>query len=377
MVEISKANQEIINEVLQEVTLLGANDQEAFKDLQKAAKTFIEKIEETIKIEENHKQHFLNCKNIAQLKPLLEDFQIYVREQKNNKAREKNINAIIATAMHNFDKALDIFLNRKTHLTVVLPDGTIFVYGDIGTGQVYDRATGNKGLQASIRMDDDLKDLVKQNTQKGIDIEILNHIRNLINAGIENKKGIYAEASKRFDNSPNMKYSKVEFEYNNKYSIYWWISHGNLGGKSKPLTDRGDVAEAYIESIVNPIPGVLMQVNHMEQSLQNLSTIYIDKHDSISALKKADIIIKGTHFNNISIQLAVKAGPKFNSQRYRQYIVLAYNLLNLPPLSKAALESIGIDTLGNTQKERLIEALEEATNKKVQDLINEIDIKKV
>lgn len=219
---------------------------------------------------------------------------------------------------HEFETSLNNFLGRTIYLTYVTDSGDFNFYGDANIGKLYETATANRGrgnISASKMFDaNDLQENIQQE----------------INESILNKMLVYQTALKRYRKNDG------DEEYMNyrpsDRTFYWWLQyHKKLGGWTDPIVNEGPIAEGYAGAVINQDKDISNR--DIENSLALLWNRYIGK-DSIGAALKGDIVYK----DDGNIQFAIKKGS-FSTAMVRQYLVLAYNIMQLKRLSVEDLQN--------------------------------------
>lgn len=278
-------------------------DQDDFQGLQNAAKLFLENVQIVSDM-------YRDALSKSSLKSKITDLY------KNMRA-ETSYTQKVLKYQHMFEVALNQFLGREIYLTYVTDSGNLNFYGDANIGKLYETATANRGrgnISASSLFDaNDLQEDIKKD----------------ITESMMNKTMVYQTAIKRYRNNDD----EEHMNYNiSKKTFYWWLQyHKKLGGWTDPIVNEGPIAEGYAGAVINQDK----EINNgkIESSLAILWNRYIGK-DSIGAAIKGDIVYK----NNGNIQFAVKKGS-FSTAMVRQYLILAYNILQIKQLTAAELSN--------------------------------------
>ena len=198
---------------------------------------------------------------------------------------------------HNFEGAVNEFLNRTMYLTYVQDDGTILFLDEAHTGDLYRTATANAG-RGNIGKDkiNNFNDLVEE-------------LNNVIQKSVAKNKPIYKNALNRWE--------KKNFGYR-KHFYY------QLEGKwypSRRVRTKGRIAEAYVQLVVDNNTTV-----DKEYGLYLLdSRIDID---NIPAVVKGDVVFDESG----NVHFAVKEGS-FSTAKISSYYYLALNIVAIknPP----------------------------------------------
>ena len=334
MAEIGQAIQDIIKEGT--VDTLYQIDTSHFIELKAAANIFLQQV-----------QKLSNMDRQALTMGVLKDKITYMYKRMRE---ETSFTREILKYQHQFEVALNDFLQRTIYLTYVNKDGTLALFDDAAIGKLYEQATKNKGrgniststMKRAMNMEAAQDDLQKQ-----------------IKDAADARKDVYQEAIKRYNKNKkeNMK------NYNpSERTFYWWkVYHQTLGGWTDPIGSRGPIAEGYAGAVINEDPEV--SNNNIETSLAALWYNHIQK-DSIGAAVKGDVVMD----SNGNIQFAVKSGS-FSTGMIGQYVNLAYNIMQLKQLTKAELEEHLPKLVNLTSiSQELIESL----NNKVEDMLQEV-----
>ena len=278
-------------------------DKEDFIIFQAAAKKFLNQIEELSKKEYSQVSKSTIKQNITKLYQEMRENTEYTRA--------------IIQYQHEFEVALDNFLGRTIYLTYVVPEGDLYFYGSANIGELYKTATAQKGraniAESKMFEANDLQAKIKEDIKRSI----------------ANKKKVYQEALSRYDKDKKEEY----MHYNpSEKTFYWWAQyHKKLGGWTDRISNKGPIAEGYAGAVINQDPEI--NNNNLEHSLEKLWLNHIKK-DSIGAAIKGDVVLD----SNGNIQFAIKSGS-FSTARIRQYLGLAYNVLQLKNLSAKELIS--------------------------------------
>ncbi len=283
---------------------LSETEQEAFYQLQTAAKDFLKKVQ----LSDADINHVISRSQISS----------FTKSMYQNMRQDSNYTRTILTHQHHFETALNNFLNRHIYLTYVTEDGSLKYFDDIAIGEIYQRATGNKG-RGNIG-----KGIVDDTEQRMVEKELQYQLKR----SEQKRKAVYLEAIRRYENNATEGYMNYNIS---RKTFYWWKTyHKILGGFTDPIVNKGPIAEGYVDAVVNEDPDVTK--DDIETSLSVLWKTHIRK-DSVGAVLKGDIILD----SNNNIQFAVKMGS-FSTARVGQYINLAYNVLQLKPLTTQELQ---------------------------------------
>lgn len=266
-------------------------DKGNFQQLKTVANTFISNIQLLY-------QQTVRTSAIIQkdnLKNGLQYFYQYMRSS-------KNFLQNILQWQEYFEKELNNFLGRTIYLAWVdSKSGNIMYFDDAAIGLLYEKATrqygrGNvsaskvRSMIESEHLAQDLKQRLKESQEK--------------------RRYVYLEIIRRWKEPKNDKRFYYKNPQRRKYTIQF--------------TNKGPIAEGYAGAVINENPNVGPELQ------TSIKTLYLEhiNLDSIPAIIKGDIVWT----ENGNIQFAVKQGS-FSTARFGQYLALAYNIKDLPPLT--------------------------------------------
>ena len=293
--------EQVIIDALLETTAeaMSEAEKESFYQLQVAAKEFLKKIQLT----DADTNHTMSRSQISS----------FTRSMYLDMRQDSNYTRKVLNYQHQFETALNNFLGRYIYLTYVTEEGDLKYFDDIAVEELYQKATGNKG-RGNIS-----KGIVDNTEQRLIEKELQEQLKR----SEKKRKAVYLEAIRRYENNATEDYMNYNIS---RKTFYWWKTyHKILGGFTDPIVNRGPIAEGYVDAVVNEDPDITK--DDIETSLSVLWKNHIRK-DSVGAVLKGDIILD----SNNNIQFAVKMGS-FSTARVGQYINLAYNVLQLKPLT--------------------------------------------
>lgn len=294
-------NEQIIESVIRETTAQAISDvdMESFLSLQNAAKVFLNDIEMLSKTYES----------LISKSSLKSKITALYKEMRASSAETQRI----ISAQHRFEEELNRFLNRTIYLTYVKDDGTLLFYGDANIGKLYSQATANRGrgnISASKLFDaNDLQESIKDDIEESM----------------ANKVAVYRTAIKRYKSNTD----EAKMNYSPSAKTFYWYAVGTKIGWTSPIVNEGPIAEGYADAVINQDSAI--SNSNIESSLQLLWEKYIGK-DSVGAALKGDVV----YHKDGRIQFAIKKGS-FSTAMVRQYIVLAYNILQLKKLTAEQL----------------------------------------
>ena len=339
------SNEEVVyNSVVETASSdLSQNDKIDFQHFKIAANTFIKKVQDMF----NKTKHAHLIIQKSTIRNGLKQFYQLMRESTNFTQQALQL-------QHNFEIELNKFLNRVIYLTWISQDGHLIYLDDAHVGELYSKATANRGrgnISAS-KMKDliDVNDLTSQLQKKLKDSQNLRiHV---YQTAVARWSGESNEENKNYDPSKN--------------TFYWrlWDNH-HISGWTAPIATRGVIAEGYAGAVINQDPEV--KNTKIEHSLEVLWYNHIQK-DSIGAAIKGDIVLK----SDGNIQFAVKSGS-FSTAKIRQYILLAYNVLKLKNLTVQDLSNPEIfKRLSSGGLSSMTDQIIETLNEKVVNVANNI-----
>lgn len=330
---------EIETDLIEE-TAQGVADinKEEFESLQKAAYLFLER---TQMVSDLYKSAIAK----TNLRSKITDLYKNMRD-------EQSYTQSILKYQHDFEIALNDFLNRTIYLAYVVDDGKINFYNDFNIGEIYKQATANKGrgnISGSKMFDaNDLQEDIKEDIYKSM----------------MNKTHVYQEAIRRYRS--NKTEEKKNYHISER-TFYWWNQyHKKLGGWTDPIVNEGPIAEGYAAAVINQDNDI--SNSHIENSLKLLWNRHIGK-DSIGAAIKGDVVYE----DNGNIQFAIKKGS-FSTAMVRQYLVLAYNITRLKRLTAEELQNPTVfRRLTNGGLSNIADKIVDAINEKAEmEILEEI-----
>ena len=301
------SNEKIVQSTLRTVTAqsIFQSDKQTFDALKQAANIYLKRVGILSDFYKN---------TIAKKKVSEKIRDIYSHMRENEKFTQQMLRY-----QHQFEQALNTFLQRKIYLTYVKDDGTLNFYDDINIGKLYEQAGANRGRgNISSSKIFDANDLEE-------------NIKNILNESVKNKKMVYLSALQRYHKTQK----EESFVYNpSKNTFYWRLNDSyHITGWTHPFSNTGPIAQGYAGAIINDEKNEISN-DSIEKSLYLLYTNYIEK-DSIGAAIKGDIIYNKDN----SIQFAVKKGS-FSTAMVGQYMNLALNIQRLKQITKEDFEKI-------------------------------------
>lgn len=386
-----KQKQEIIEKIKKQLIDVMSEDvcnkvQKKFQKLVEAAKTLYEKLqkiegqEELIaQIERQAKKKetvlrafFSNKENLSLL-----------LKNKEGQRQQKVINDVLKY-VHEFELALDQFLNRKVQLVWVDEEGNLLVATEDGYNELLSTATVDSSNIRGKMAENAMTNLEKYNNNKYINNKVLKEFEQ----SIKNRREFYKLAIKRYEAST---IEGTEIKKEPKKTFYWTRDENEdpkpkdkeyyIRGDyvlSKKINNKGRIAEAYVESVINEYhKGENLEVNNWLRHLNSL--IY---EDNTSAILRGDVIRKiineNTGKSKLEQHFAVKSGS-WSTAGIRQYLLLAERLLEYRGIKiSPALFRIGLPMLLNAKssetvnniKSNIVESAGKTVSNKVEEKIS-------
>ncbi|MCI7527388.1 MAG: hypothetical protein MSA65_03700 [Mollicutes bacterium] len=309
------------------------------------------------------------------------NLSLLINNRKESK-QQKVINDVLKY-VHEFELALDQFLNRKVQLVWVDEEGNLLVATEDGYNELLSTATVDSSNIRGKMAENAMRNLEKDNNNKYIDNKVLEEFEQ----SIKNRKEFYKLAIKRYEATTIEDTGKKKPQKH----FYWKKGENedpepkNIRGEyvlSKKINNKGRIAEAYVESVINEYEEKNLEVNNWLRHLNNL--IY---EDNISAILRGDVIKKIINENTgdskikqnknteeLEQHFAVKSGS-WSTAGIRQYLLLAERLLKYKNTKiSPALFRIGLPMLLNAKSSEtvnnIVESTGEAVSNKAEEKIN-------
>lgn len=387
----SPSKQEIIEKIKKQLIDVMSKDvseevQENFQKLVDAAKTLYNKLQ---KIEDQEgliaqveKQAEKKEESLRAFFSTKENLSLLLKNNRKESKQQKVINDVLKY-VHEFELALDKFLNRKVQLVWVDEQGNLLV----ATEDEYNK------LLSTATVDSKIRGKMAENAMRALrDLET--HNNNYIDKAlkefqqsINNRRAFYQLAIKRYEAST---IEETGEKKNPKKTFYWTrdknIDHVSKTGDhfirgnyvlSKKINTKGRIAEAYVESVINEYKEANLEVNNWLRHLNSL--IY---EDNVSAILRGDVIKKiineNTGESKLEQHFAVKSGS-WSTAGIRQYLLLAERLLEYEKIQiSPALFRIGLpmlldvksSTTVNNIKSNIVESTGKTVSNKVEEKIS-------
>ena len=379
----SSSKQEIIEKIKEQLIDVMSKDvseevQENFQKLVTAAKTLYKNLQRIEDQEGLIAQVEKKAKSLRAFFNTKENLSLLLNNRKESK-QQKVINDVLKY-VHEFELALDQFLNRKVQLVWVDGQGNLLV----ATEDEYNK------LLSTATVDSKIRGKMAENAMRalrGLETHNNNYIDEALKEfeqSINNRREFYQLAIKRYEAST---IEGTEIKKSPKKNFYW-TKDDNKDPEpkneeyyvlSKKINNKGRMAEAYVESVINEYhKGENLKVNNWLRHLNSL--IY---EDNVSAILRGDvikkIINKNTGESKLEQHFAVKSGS-WDTAGIRQYLLLAERLLEYKETQiSPALFRIGLPMLLNARssttvnniKSNIIESTAETVSNKIDGKISD------
>lgn len=278
----------IVQQVLEERTArdLHSNTNQDFLTLQQEALKFLTNIQNYSTLFETSKKRIAT----QSIKQNLSTFYGLMKQ-------DSELTQKIILEAHEFEGAVNKFLNRIMYLSYVKDDGEILFLDETHTGELYQKAIANVG-RGNISKTEimDINDLAEELNEK-------------IQKSVARNKPVYMSALQRW--------SKSNFGYQKHF--YYKID-GNWKA-SRRVRTKGRIAEAYVQLVVDDEKS--KTIEYGLQLLDNRIEI-----DNIPAVVKGDVVYDMSG----NVHFAVKEGS-FSTAKIGPYYFLALNIMDIktPP----------------------------------------------
>lgn len=358
-----KQKQEIIEKIKEQLIDVMSEDvsnkvQKKFQKLVEAANTLyknLQRIEDqegpiaqVEKKAESLRAFFSNKENLSLL-----------LKNKEGQRQQKVINDVLKY-VHEFELALDKFLNRKVQLVWVDEKGNLLATTEDGYNQLLSMADVDSSNIRGKMAENAVKRLETLEDSNNIYTEALTDF----NKSINNRREFYQLALKRYEaNTIEEEIGEKKPQKPQKH-FYWKkddkkddSESENIIGEyvlSRKINNKGRMAEAYVESVINEYhKGENLEVNNWLRHLNSL--IY---EDNSSAILRGDIIRKiingNTGKSNLEQHFAVKS-DSWSTAGIRQYLLLAERLLEYRGIKiSPALFRVGLPMLLSAKSSKTV-----------------------
>lgn len=359
-----KQKQEIIEKIKKQLIDVMSEDvsnkvQKKFQTLVEAANTLyknLQKIEnQEGKIAKIEKQAEKKAESLRAFFSNKENLSLLLKN-KEGQRQQKVINDVLKY-VHEFELALDKFLNRKVQLVWVDEKGNLLATTEDGYNQLLSMADVDSSNIRGKMTENAVKRLETLEDSNNVYTKALTDFNDSIN----NRKRFYQLALKRYEANT------IEEEIGEKkpQKHFYWKKDDkkddseseNIIGKyvlSRKINNKGRMAEAYVESVINEYhKGENVEEDNWLRHLNSL--IYEDNN---SAILRGDIIRKiidgNTGKSKLEQHFAVKSGS-WSTAGIRQYLLLAERLLEYRGIKiSPALFRIGLPMLLNAKSSKTV-----------------------
>lgn len=319
--------------------------QKAFDNLRKECQLFLQRIDRIVK------------KNTEQGK-LIQRIQFLGQLFHGDNATQTQVSDLVIIG-HNFENALNNFLNRQIPITVVSKVGNIDILSEKTTLKVYKRATadpkGNRGHVGGYNQD------IATNRLHN---PALTAVQKSLDKSIKNRKSVFSEGLTRLKNSKDMDYAQKQENKGFIPNLYWIINNRfQKNWTQKKIANKGFIGQGYVSLALeeDTAPSTMITYHHnplsynpeAEQQIRLLSQ-KAEQGDTIPGILQGDVKVKTENGN---IQLAIKQGSNFRTAGISVNFAIAYAILHypqneliLPKDLQASLESISENASGSWQQ---------------------------
>lgn len=253
---------------------------------------------------------------------------------------------------HAFENAFNNFLGRKIPITWVTSSGKIFIASEETTIDLYGSA------QSAVR-DSNTSGRIYTGKIKGIRQNMFNEeyldpqlkqLQKQIDQSANNKRQIFQESKRRYNQSLNMEYAKQDKYKHMVQNIYWAsdTKDGEPKDWSEKIASAGYIGEGYVAMVLNTahnsvntlisIPSKQPPYNPQAEKYIEILANYAAQGDAIPGIIQGDIKANESG----SIQLAIKQGKSFSTASIAGNVAIAYAFLLTPQtelLSRQTIQS--------------------------------------
>lgn len=315
----------------------------------------IKKVTENFLSEEkqiNFKQFQIICKNY------LNEINKEIQNLQNKKNLIDRIQAIgsimhgdasavqrILILSHSFENALNNFLGRQIPITWVSSSGNIQIASESDILSLYGSAKLGlsaqhdvlKGIQEGKSYVGRIQGVNNATFKNKFLNPELQKIQEDLNRSAQNKKRVFIEAKRRYNNSENMSYASNPKHQNTIKNIYWRVAIKN-GARihwSGRISNPGYIGQGYVAMVLHTKnnelnkkisfanPKNMPPYDLIAEDYLRILAEYALQGDPIPGIIQGDV--KATEDG--TIQLAVKQGRNFSSASIAGNIAIAYAIL--------------------------------------------------
>ena len=299
------SNESVIQTAIQDATApkLVEVTEGDYQALKQAAQAFLDRINEISELGFSISRYNTLADQISNFYTFMRQSTAFTREALN--------------LQHIFELQLNQFLGRTIYLTYVNRDGSLYFYDDAHTGELYAKATRNKG-RGNIGKSKmfDSQDLEKE-------------LQARMNQSAAQRQAVYGEAIKRWEKNKN----EDIMHYDPSYHTFYWRLKGThyIQGWTDPIATRGVIAEGYARAVINEASDV--GNDNIESSLKALWFKYIYTNSVAGALI-GDVVFSNQEMVDQygNLQFAIKSGS-FSTANFGQFLRLASNIVQVPNLT--------------------------------------------
>lgn len=243
------------------------------------------------------------------------------------KAKNKNFMRECFIEAEKLENAINHFLGREILFTAVNPQGEILFYDEEALIEIY-KKLGSSGVLVKPNGErygngKGKISISKSKAVKEFNDAALREMHARVQEATEKKAQVFQEALARHDDEEK-NYKKQNKKLQNTF--YWWVSKNKLHWYEPKYPEKtynkGRIAEAYVENIVNNKWGFNTRLTNLETSLKYL--FYSIQLDTVPAILKGDVIVDD--FGNLHLQ--VKLSNNASTAAIGQYIALAYYIIS-------------------------------------------------
>lgn len=389
-----KQKQEIIEKIKEQLIDVMSEDvckevQPNFKELVEAANTLYENLQKIENQEGLIAQVEKKEESLRAFFSKKENLSLLLTNNRKESKEQKVINDVLKH-IHKFELALDKFLNRKVQLVWVDEQGNLLVATEDGYNELLSTATVDSSNIRGKMAENAMRNLEKYNNNNYIDNKALEEFEQSIN----NRKEFYRLAIERYEASTIEGKEEKEPQKN-----FYWKKDKNIDCDSntedyfirndyvlsRKINNKGRIAEAYVESVINDTE----ESPEEDNWLRHLNSLIYE--DNISAILRGDVIRKIINTNTgdskikqdknteeLEQHFAVKSGS-WSTAGIRQYLLLAERLKDFEDVQiSPALFRIGLPMLLNANssktidniKSNIVESAGKAVSNKVEEKIS-------
>lgn len=333
------SNEQTVRKVLEEISTTAIYEQQKsfLKEVQIIAQNFLDSYNRAYLRWENLKSHINSTET---LRDKITNTYLYMQE-------DKEITQQMLQIVHSFQKELNLLFNRIVYLTYVdKTSGQLLFYNEGQIGKIYEQATKNYGRG----------NVSRNNILKIEQAQLEDRLKKTLKRSIENKKEVYEEALKRYNDNNK----EEHMNYDPSKNTFWWRKdRWPWINYTKPFANRGWIAEGYAMAVLEDVSN--FNNTNLEWSLSSLWYDYMNINSKPAAIQQ-DLV-----FGNI--EFAIKSGS-FSTPMIGQFIKLATGITflkedfsNINYFKKITTKIINLKTLSkDTVRKAELKLIEEIQN---------------